>query len=73
MDDSRTYTRLVCDTIFKRNFASILISKIVKLYYVLFSHPLNLLKFSGNIPIKEMREYKNTSFKREQDKANTLG
>ena len=68
-----TYTRLVCDKLLKHGFTKILISKIVKLYYILFSHPLNSLKFNGNIPIKNMREYENISFKCEHNKTSALG
>ncbi len=73
MGDSRTYTRLVCDTLIKQNIVCIFIHNIVKLYYTLFSHPLNLLKFNEKIPIKHLERYENISFDSEKDKKSILG
>ena len=51
MDDNRTYTRLVCDKLFKDNIVCLLLDKFVKFYYTLFSHFTKSLKFENVMPI----------------------
>ncbi len=51
MEDNRTYTRLVCDKLFKDNAVCMLFDKFVKFYYTLFSHSTKLLKFEKVMPI----------------------
>ena len=73
MQDSRTYTRLVCDKLLGLNGMGLLARKVVNLYYTIFSHPLNLLKFRGNIPINNSKEFGKISFKNENSISNILG
>lgn len=73
MQDSRTYMRLVCDRLLKRNAAGVLVEKVVNLYYIIFSHPLNLLKFRGNIPINSKNVFEKTLFTNEKTESNILG
>ena len=53
MDDNRTYTRLVCDKLFKDNIVCLLLDKFVKFYYTLFSHPAKSLKFQQKLPLNK--------------------
>ena len=73
MTDSRTYTRLVCDKLLNKNNISLFIKAVVNLYYTIFTHPLNSLKFRGNFPIRTTKENETTLFQNKNSKSNILG
>ena len=73
MNDNRTYIRLVCEKLLKKNIGAIFISQIVKLYYALLPGSVNLLKFRKNVPINNLKEHKNASFKNLNSKTSILG
>ena len=74
MDDNRTYTRLVCDKLFKDNVVCMLIDKFVKFYYTLFSHSLNLLKSEKIMPLNHnVKGELYNPFRNEEIKTNILG
>lgn len=53
MTDNRTYIRLIFEKIFKNNIIFKFGDIFVKFYYAIFSHPINILKFDKNLPLKK--------------------
>ena len=73
MDRNRTYIRLLCDNLFRKNLCINFIQRIVKLYYTFSDNSINLLKFKKNIPINKLEDYNFTSFKSTDKQTSILG
>lgn len=53
MGDNRTYIRVVFDKLLKGNIVFLFINKIVKFYCTICNHPIKMLKFDENLPLKK--------------------
>ena len=73
MSDNRTYIRVIFDKLLKDNVIFAICGRIVKFYYVIFSHPVKLLKFEENCPLNRESNVVKHRFGIVNSKTNILG
>lgn len=71
--ENRTYTRIIFDKLLRDNIVFNLLDKFVKFYCAIFSHPVNSLKFQGNLPLKNNMSETRVSTQETEKTKNILG